>query len=348
MTIKIVFYKSSSKYYDSACLRCESIGTYTQDKNVNTLCVDIVDVKEKMQHFYGIVETVKNWNKTEFYIDDKKTTVQKVESLSQVLHCENECHKCIATDEFCYGEMGWGCKFIDSISFRQKPYYARHGRWSWYEIGHFEDNKWVVEKERILEMLTNEVSSKYLSACSYFDLDRVEQAVKKTLPDFIEVTETDECKWEYKYREAPLGLTQTEIIGIQPKETNSHSGGFGFSISIGGKSTDDSENEAQKKTVPSVTFADIGGIDEIVQQVREVIELPLIAPQIFEHYHIKPHKGILLYGPPGCGKTLIAKAIAHEINAHFISVNGPEINISVNPKPTCERYLTKRKNTAPL
>lgn len=77
--------------------------------------------------------------------------------------------------------------------------------------------------------------------------------------------------------------------------------------------------------MPAVTFYDIGGIDEIVQQVREVIELPMVAPAIFSHYHIKPHKGILLYGPPGCGKTLIAKAIANEINAHFISVNGPEI-----------------------
>lgn len=324
MTIKIVFYKSSSKYYDSACLRCESIGTFSQDKNVNTLTVDIADIKKSTQQFFGIVDTVKNWSKTEFYIEDEQTTAQKIESLLSIINCENNCSNCIAIDEHCYEDMGWGCKFIDSIALRQKSYYSRYGKWSWYEIGHFKEDKWIVDKTRILDLLTNEISSKYLSTCSYFSVERVKNAVA-VLPDIIEVTDKDECKWEYKYREAPLGLNQTEIIGIKPKETNSNSGGFGFSISIGGKSKDDSENQAQKKTVPTVTFADIGGIDEIVQQIREVIELPLIAPQIFEHYHIKPHKGILLYGPPGCGKTLIAKAIANEINAHFITVNGPEI-----------------------
>lgn len=324
MKIKIVFYKSSSKYYDSACLRCEGIGAYSQDKNVNTLVVDIADIKKDAHQFFGIVDTVKNWSKTEFYINDEQTTAQKIESLLPIIHCENNCSNCIAIDEHCYEDMGWGCKFIESIALRQKSYYSRYGKWSWYEIGHFKADTWVVDKARILDMLTREITDKHLSICSHFAIERVKNAVN-VLPDFIEVSETDECKWEYKYREAPLGLNQTEIIGIKTKETSSNSSGFGFSISIGGKSADDAEDQIQKKTVPSVTFADIGGIDEIVQQIREVIELPLIAPQIFEHYRIKPHKGILLYGPPGCGKTLIAKAIANEINAHFIAVNGPEI-----------------------
>ena len=68
MTIKIIFYKSSSKYYDSVCLRCESMGSYTQDKNVNTLIVGIKDVKANVNQFYGIVDIVKNWSKTEFYM----------------------------------------------------------------------------------------------------------------------------------------------------------------------------------------------------------------------------------------------------------------------------------------
>jgi transitional endoplasmic reticulum ATPase len=147
------------------------------------------------------------------------------------------------------------------------------------------------------------------------------------LPEKIVVTEDDSCEWEYKYREAPVGMKQTEVIGVKPRENHSFSygGGLGISVSLGMSSKDSEQHDDFEKNVPSVTFGDIGGIDDIVQQIREVIELPLTAPAIFEHYHIKPHKGILLYGPPGCGKTLIAKAVANEINAHFISVNGPEI-----------------------
>jgi len=77
--------------------------------------------------------------------------------------------------------------------------------------------------------------------------------------------------------------------------------------------------------VPEVHWDDIGGLDEVKQYLREAVEWPLKYPHIFEQLGIKPPKGILLYGPPGCGKTLIAKAVATESGANFISVKGPEI-----------------------
>jgi transitional endoplasmic reticulum ATPase len=77
--------------------------------------------------------------------------------------------------------------------------------------------------------------------------------------------------------------------------------------------------------VPQVTYEDIGGLKEEIQKVREMIELPLRHPEIFEKLGIEAPKGVLLYGPPGTGKTLLAKAVANESNAHFISISGPEI-----------------------
>src|ERR687896_747437 len=77
--------------------------------------------------------------------------------------------------------------------------------------------------------------------------------------------------------------------------------------------------------VPQVTYEDIGGLKEEIQKVREMIELPLRRPEIFEKLGIEAPKGVLLYGPPGTGKTLLAKAVANESNAHFISISGPEI-----------------------
>jgi transitional endoplasmic reticulum ATPase len=83
--------------------------------------------------------------------------------------------------------------------------------------------------------------------------------------------------------------------------------------------------KASAKGVPRVTYEDIGGLKNEVQKVREMIELPLRHPEIFERIGIEAPKGVLLYGPPGTGKTLLAKAVANETNANFYSIGGPEI-----------------------
>ncbi|MEC9393360.1 MAG: AAA family ATPase, partial [Candidatus Thermoplasmatota archaeon] len=77
--------------------------------------------------------------------------------------------------------------------------------------------------------------------------------------------------------------------------------------------------------VSSITYEDIGGLGDQLQKVREMIELPLKHPVLFRRLGIDPPRGVLLHGPPGTGKTLIAKAVASETNAHFTSINGPEI-----------------------
>jgi len=83
--------------------------------------------------------------------------------------------------------------------------------------------------------------------------------------------------------------------------------------------------EGSSGDVPDVTYEDIGGLNEELEQVREMIELPLRHPELFEQLGIEPPKGVLLYGPPGTGKTMIAKAVANEVDATFSTVSGPEI-----------------------
>src|SRR5580698_1494939 len=86
-----------------------------------------------------------------------------------------------------------------------------------------------------------------------------------------------------------------------------------------------SEKGEALRGVPQVTYEDIGGLKDEIQKVREMIELPLRHPEIFEKLGVEAPKGVLLYGTPGTGKTLIAKAVANESSAHFISISGPEI-----------------------
>lgn len=83
--------------------------------------------------------------------------------------------------------------------------------------------------------------------------------------------------------------------------------------------------EVKEDKLPDVSYEDIGGLDEELKKVREMVELPLKHPEIFERLGIEPPKGVLLHGPPGTGKTLLAKAVANETQSNFVLINGPEI-----------------------
>ncbi len=85
------------------------------------------------------------------------------------------------------------------------------------------------------------------------------------------------------------------------------------------------EPAPEGKGLPRTNYEDIGGLHEEIQRVREMVELPLRHPELFQRLGIEPPKGVLLHGPPGCGKTLLARAVANESEANFYSINGPEI-----------------------
>src|SRR3989440_9017862 len=77
--------------------------------------------------------------------------------------------------------------------------------------------------------------------------------------------------------------------------------------------------------VPSVKWADVGGLTYVKQELQEAVEWPIKRPEVFTRVGIRPPKGILLFGPPGCGKTMLARAVATESEANFISIKGPEV-----------------------
>ena len=85
------------------------------------------------------------------------------------------------------------------------------------------------------------------------------------------------------------------------------------------------DKDKPKEAAQTLSYEDIGGLKRELHRIREIVELPLRYPEVFERLGIDAPKGVLLHGPPGCGKTLIARAVAHETEAKFFAVNGPEI-----------------------
>jgi len=131
--------------------------------------------------------------------------------------------------------------------------------------------------------------------------------VSETAPDgMVRVTDATRLKLSTE------GRVSRVVSSIAGRREDDDAGG-------GGSGDDDAGPS------PTITYEDIGGLDEELDLVREMIELPLSEPEVFAHLGIDPPKGVLLYGPPGTGKTLIAQAVANEVDATFINVSGPEI-----------------------
>ena len=116
------------------------------------------------------------------------------------------------------------------------------------------------------------------------------------------------------------GLTQIRflVVGTSPNQPVIIT--ENTEVALNPKAVDISEEK-----IPEITYEDIGGLDEEVRKIREMVEIPMKHPEIFERLRVEPPKGVLLHGPPGTGKTLLAKAVANETDANFILLNGPEI-----------------------
>ena len=113
-----------------------------------------------------------------------------------------------------------------------------------------------------------------------------------------------------------------ETIGVKAYVVKTDPKGV---VYVDEKTSIDIREKVEEGRAGCVTYEDIGGLKKEIELIREMVELPLKHPEVFQRLGIEPPKGVLLYGPPGTGKTLLARAVACESDAHFISINGPEI-----------------------
>ncbi len=174
---------------------------------------------------------------------------------------------------------------------------TKRGGWDWgclfldriYPV--FAEDEEEIDKTRLKSILEEEAGKLRLDICPYFDLSEVLARVDA-------LTKHDPA-FKNKNSKPVSQLTYMQSAG--------------------------KDDAPASQDIPVTGYDDVGGLDEVVLLLRETIELPLKHPEVLKRLGIPPRKGILLHGPPGCGKTLLARAVAHESNASFIPVSGPEL-----------------------
>lgn len=330
--IKLIFPYSTSKNYSKAVKSAslfEHFRPARSPDDQNVLRVDGVEFGARFRQFENLYEVVSHWTGTEITLNDAPIDINDWHRITVILQCTEERDHSVVPEQHCehQTEQDWGCKHLATVSHRLPETRYRLDRHYayWFQFGRFgEGNKnWILDKGKLLDALMREVKLKKIDLCPVFSEKALHQRVTK-LPDSLDLSEAS--FWTIRYTDKyDRDTVQKVPTGIMPKslaETESR-GHLGLSVSI--EADKDASQQKASRFVPQIAFADVGGVDEIVGLVREVIELPLKQPNLMKHLGISRHKGILLYGPPGCGKTRIAQAIANEIQAHFISIRGPEL-----------------------
>lgn len=223
---------------------------------------------------------------------------------------------CSARDTAASDPTHLGCQYLHGACVSRQPGRSWDGASQsqpWYRFGSFADGRpqlFIVDKQAIVESISAANARGACQFCPSFSWGIVEDAVA-SLPDSIDLATTD------RYEATESALRPGVMTGIRPSRDPSAR----LRITVGGPSAP----EPATRQVPATRYADIGGQDEAIAAVKRVVELPLRYPEYMASIGVLPQSGILLHGPPGNGKTLLARAVAGECQAHLEIINGPEV-----------------------
>jgi hypothetical protein len=326
--LEITFGKSSSAHYAHAVQLAQSITGYRLTGQGNDL-VHAVTVTASLaqeatwQKLQQLLRLVSSWHSVLVTVAGQPVPCWTLAGhLVQVKACYARKVQHGAGSGYCSGKdtptaeaSHFGCRFCKGVS-RRLDGSASCGE-SWIQFGTLSSQRdaFRVDKAAIRTTLERQTQADACLFCPAFRWRRVRAAVDD-LPEVIQLG--GDSPFAVKYST----INPKKALGIQPKQTPDRAGVV-FGLGIEGLRRE--VEPTPVRSVPKVRYADIAGQDAALAQLKNVVELPLRHAAYFEALRVEPQRGILLYGPPGNGKTLLAKAVATECHAHFELLSGPEI-----------------------
>jgi ATP-dependent 26S proteasome regulatory subunit len=325
--LEILIRKSSSPHYAHAVRLAQSIAGYRltgQSKEV----VHVVTVTVSLAHeatwqkLQQLLRLVSSWRSALVMVAGQPVRFWAFTGrLAQVKACYARKVQHGAGAGYCSGKDSpgaeathFGCRFCDGVSRRLDG--SAYSGASWIQFGALsrQRDSFRVDKAAIRTSLEQQTRADACLFCPTFRWRRVHAEVDE-LPDVIELG--GDSKFAVRYS----AINPKKALGIQPKEFAHRPAGIVLGLDVLKRDVE----PPQVRNVPDVRYADVAGQDAALAQIKNVVELPLKHAAYFEALRVEPQGGILLYGPPGNGKTLLAKAVATECHAHFELLSGPEI-----------------------
>ncbi|MBW2531727.1 MAG: ATP-binding protein, partial [Deltaproteobacteria bacterium] len=319
-----------------------------------TLTRDLLAITRRLQALHPMIH---RWKGTELSIDGEPSTPREVDALLDSLGDVARCHtrhrvRVAKGCSTCPTRSRFGCSHLRFLPSFNDDNASRFQGGSgdgqpWYAVGTFDGARLEIDKPELRRQLTQH-GNEHLDLCPLFDRARPESAID-ALPDTLDPTNCDDLvlllhrstgtpAWVIpREAEIPCGLVPTsgrdgaplageaadgdDPLSVSPVSASNT--GLGFCIEA--KRPADSEPASPPAPRFHARLADVQGQDEAVEAVRDAILLPLRHSDLFEAVGIAPASGLLLHGPPGTGKTMLARAVATECGAHVEQVSGPEL-----------------------
>jgi len=297
---------------------------------------------ENVRKIRNLLKIILLWKGTEFMVNGDPLGINELYDLLGKLDTIVACWMMQKRNQQpCRNSFALGCgklSFEPSSGFPGLP--QEHP--AWYAVGTFEDSTVTIDKQNLIAQLSS-YRNELPVLCPLYEEEKIRQRIE-ALPERLDPEkdskhcvmghsmETGKPAWVFprEHRYFPFGITtQTNhsvaqggtpnnaASGISPKPNI----GIGLRIQFSGSET----QTAPYRNIPQTRYADVCGQDSAVEQVRDYAELPLKHAALFKQVGIKPGRGILLWGPPGNGKTLLARAVAGESGSHIETISGPEL-----------------------